>query len=181
MRAATFVIYDSYFGEKAGRELNSLNGRVALWSIVLEQIAHNPLFGTNRPITMLEVSWGDNINPEFGLSTHNSFLEVAYNAGMPPAFLLATLFGLSFYRSVRLMLNRSTPPSERSLFLALFVALVAMFIINQTGDWMNTGQVAALFWLICGYLATYASTSALYAALLHNAALDITGNNAVYS
>ncbi len=160
VQAAIFVIYDSYFGEKAGRELMSLNGRVALWSVVLEQIGHNPLFGTNRPITMLEVSWGTNASPEFGLSTHNSFLEVAYNAGLLPAFLLASLFGFSLYRSARLMLDRSTPPGEHSLFLALFVAIVAMFIVNQTGDWMNAGPVAALFWAICGCLATYATTPA---------------------
>lgn len=155
VQVALGVVYDSFFGAKAGREVASLNGRIPLWGIVLVQISSNPLFGTNRPITMLEVGWGDNANPEFGLSTHNSFLEVAYNAGVLPAVILAGLYAFCLVRSAVMLIDRRYSANERTLFLALFVAVAALLIVNQTGDWMNAGQVAGLFWIICGCLATY--------------------------
>ena len=155
VQTALAVTYDGFFGAKAGRELASLNGRTALWSLVLAEIGRHPLFGTNRPIIGLEISWGDNSNPEFGLSTHNSFLEVAYNAGIFPALLLAGLFLFALLRAASLTASRRFSRSQRSLFLALLMALAALTIVNQTGDWMNTGQIAALFWILCGFLAAY--------------------------
>ncbi|GAB4428630.1 MAG: hypothetical protein OHK0015_11730 [Chloroflexi bacterium OHK40] len=155
VQAAIAVTYDGFFGARAGREFASLNGRVALWAIVIEQIRRNPLFGTSHSITMLDVSWGSNANPEFGLSTHNSFLEVAYHAGVLPALILIWLYAFCLYRAARLILNQHYTRGERRLFLALLVSVMALTLVNQTGDWMNAGQVAALFWIICGCLATY--------------------------
>lgn len=175
VQTALGVIYDSFFGTKAGQELVSLNGRVALWSLVLGEIGRNALFGTNRPIIGLEVSWGNNSNPEFGLSTHNSFLEVAYNAGIFPALLLAVFFAFALLRATKLTANRQFSPAARSLFLALLVAVLALGIVNQTGDWMNTGQIAALFWIMCGFLAAQPASPVSAMPVAHGRSSTGTG------
>jgi O-antigen ligase len=107
------------------------------------------------PITLARAGWGSDDNPEIDLSTHNGFLEFAYRGGIAPAILFVLLLGFCLVRAFRLSRDKRLLADQRSQSFALAAAGAGFILLNLTLPLMYTLQVAALFWICCGYLAAY--------------------------
>ncbi len=146
---------DGLFGSRADREVSSLSGRSSLWSYVVSEVWRSPIVGSGNPITLYRAGWGLNDNPEVDVSAHNSFLEFAYRGGIVPAMLFILLISFCIVRSFRLSRSKALQTHERNIFLALSFATVGLVLLNLTASMIIVSQVAALFWILCGYLSAY--------------------------
>jgi len=161
LQAVVGAQIDGLFGNRAMREVGSLNGRTKIWAFVFDELERSPLIGSGEPITFRKVGWGTNDNPEVALSTHNSFIEYAYRGGILPPLVLMLLFLATMLRAFALANNQRLTPHDRAIFCALLLALGTMFVLIQTADWMIVAQVGAVFWILCGYLAGFPTPVAL--------------------
>jgi hypothetical protein len=149
--------FDGLLGSRAGREVGTLNGRSSLWSYVVSEAWRSPIIGSGKSITLYRAGWGVDDNPDVDISAHNSFLEFAYRGGLVPALLFTLLFCFCLVRAWRLSRSRLLSPHKHFLFFVLFITTASMGILNMTASMITVPQFAALFWILCGYLATYRS------------------------
>jgi len=150
---------DRFIGSRADREVSSLNGRSSLWAYVISEVRRSPIVGSGQAITLYRAGWGVDDNTNVDLTAHNSFLEFAYRGGIVPAVLFIILFCFCLLRSWKLFRNSMLPSRLRLIFFTLLIAIVGIGLLNMTASMMTVPQSAALFWILCGYLATYTPAS----------------------
>lgn len=154
---------DGFFGSRAV-QIGSFNNRDKVWAFALKEIQRSPLVGSGVSLTYLNVGWGPNNNPEIDVGAHNSFIEYAYRGGVLPGLLLLALSGYTILRATRLARDQALPVEERGIFFAVAAALAGLFVTHLVGSQMAIAQVAALFWIPCGYLAAYSPAPVTVAA-----------------
>ena len=116
------------FGRGAETDLITLNGRVPLWTSLVEQVAERPLLGYGyqgfwTPDRIYEVS----IEQEWTVpSAHSVFLDVLLSTGL----LGVAIFGMGTFVTFRRIMKRcleTTDPADGFVFAAFVYAFAGGF------------------------------------------------------
>ncbi|MFV9504777.1 MAG: O-antigen ligase family protein [Oscillochloridaceae bacterium umkhey_bin13] len=155
LQQAVQLVWDIFFGTRAARDFDSLNGRTELWGYVLNEIRLHPWLGNDQPITAVRAGWGTDPNDQVDVGAHNIFFDLAFRNGVMAAVAFAGLFGFSFWRMYRLARDPGLTTEMRKVFLALLVALLGFLAVNLMSAPLRNPSLAAFFWIWLGYLAAF--------------------------
>lgn len=145
---------DGFTGDRGGKEVGSLNGRTSLWLYVGSQIIKYPVFGSAEPITFFRAGWA--IADDIDIGAHNSFLDLTYRTGVIPGLLFLWLYLLYLWRAFKFSSIKAIPTETRSVFVLLVLTGIILLVTqSMTTDLIFSPQVAALFWIPCGYVMAY--------------------------
>lgn len=112
----------------------SLNGRLSIWSDVVQMISDNNLipFGYYSAIDVL------------GFSSHNIILNTVLEQSIPGLLLFLALYALAFLYSIEVLIRYKGHPQTYAM---VWIAMMATAFINaQFEDASVTAQYAVYFW-----------------------------------
>ncbi len=131
----------------------SLNIRLGVWKLALEEVVAHPLVGIGYGNDTFVKRFKDHVetgpNPELHISKygpHNTFLMLAMGSGIPAlVFILWMLVS-----AVRTLLHRAgRVPDERTyVFLIGIAVMIVGFATRNCFDYMFAGSLAYLFWIL---------------------------------
>ncbi|HEU4685959.1 MAG TPA: O-antigen ligase family protein [Nitrospira sp.] len=127
----------------------TLKTRVAVWSLMLHEIADHPFMGVGYGTNTFMTRLGDHPETMHARGSHNFFLMVAMGSGIPALLLLLWVLGTSVTECFR-----KASPGDHEPFRAAFcfaTGLMAVgFAVRNGFDAMFAGSLACLFWLLLG-------------------------------
>jgi heptosyltransferase-3/putative inorganic carbon (HCO3(-)) transporter len=125
----------------------TLEARVAVWGLMLQEIADHPLvgvgYGTNTFMTRL----GHHPETLKAGGSHNFFLMVAMGSGLPALGFLVWTMAAGAAECVRLSRRPGLDRFTWALLLATVLMIIG-FAVRNGFDAMFNGSLACLFWLL---------------------------------
>lgn len=117
---AIYSIYGNPFAHTNNEEITTLTGRTEIWSVAIETLKNNPLFGYGSSV------WDDqfrkHIDMNFAFSAHNQFLQSLSEAGS------IGFLGLIIYMVMLFRYAYAANGETKGLSLALFsIILIRCF------------------------------------------------------
>lgn len=124
----------------------TLNARVAVWRLGLQEMLKQPLFGLGFGINSFE-PWIEGL--PFGserMHLHNTFLMFGVGSGWPALILFVWVL-VGSVRSLLAQASRITDPLRYGMLIG--VALMVLgFTVRNLFDYMFKGSLAYLFWIL---------------------------------
>lgn len=128
----------------------TLAARVAVWMLMLDEIAEHPLVGVGYGTDTFMVRLGEHPETAKAGGSHNFFLMVAMGSGIPALAFLVWILVAGLVECVRLA--RLYHTTHREPFTAAMLYAIALMIVGfavRNGfDAMFAGSLACLFWLL---------------------------------
>ena len=133
----------------------TLDQRLGTWKLGMEHIAAHPLVGVGygndtftklHPEYSIQAQQGRRLEEQVLPAMHNTFLMVAMGSGLPAFVLFLWVLVRMFSFLVKLR-NSTSHPESGGLLLGVAVVVVG-FITRNTFDYMFTGSLASLFWIL---------------------------------
>ena len=136
--------------------LDSSSRRIDIWKKVIAKISSAPWLGWGAGSLMLIYVWIDKgIEFEFNVShSHNLPLELAHNYGIPVAFILCFTIALLYFKSAKIILNRSRNNFEELLDKAWLAAATIILVSHLSDITYYDGRVSLAIWILLAGLKT---------------------------
>ena len=131
----------------------SLNIRLGVWKLALEEVTNHPLvgigFGNDTFVKRFKDLVETDPNPMLHISkygSHNTFVMLAMGSGIPALIFMIWVFG----SAVRTLLHGAGQvPDELSYALLIGIAVMIVgFATRNCFDYMFAGSLAYLFWIL---------------------------------
>jgi hypothetical protein len=148
------------FGVLGGKsqEANNVHWRLAMWRFMLEETAHDPVFGVGfgKPTNFVwrgmiyDARTGDKTNTQDVTGPHNSFVNILFRMGLLGLLPLVALLVIAGLRSWRVLVRGTLSALDRafaltSVAMVVAVAVTACFSVALEGPYMGL-----FFWLALG-------------------------------
>jgi len=124
----------------------TLQARVAVWSLMVEEIEDHPLFGVGYGTKTFMVRFGDRPETAKAKGSHSFFLMTAMGSGIPALAFLLWVLGAGFRECVQAARTVDRPASA-ALWLGVALMIVGVGVRNLF-DAMFLGSLACLFWIL---------------------------------
>lgn len=125
----------------------TLEARVAVWGLMLQEIAEHPLVGVGYGTDTFMTRLGHHPETLKAGGSHNFFLMVAMGSGLPALFFLAWTMTAGAKECVRLSRRPGLDRFTWALLLAIALMIIG-FAVRNGFDAMFNGSLACLFWLL---------------------------------
>jgi putative inorganic carbon (hco3(-)) transporter len=128
-------------------DLWTLKARVAVWGLMLQEIADHPLLGIGYGTETFMARLGGHPETLKAGGSHNFFLMVAMGSGLPALAFLIWVLVAGTKECLRLSQRLRDDPFTSALLLAVALMIIG-FAVRNGFDAMFAGSLACLFWLL---------------------------------
>ncbi|ALA61019.1 O-antigen ligase family protein [Nitrospira moscoviensis] len=125
----------------------TLKARVAVWGLMLHEIADHPFLGVGYGTRTFMARFGDHPETLKAGGSHNFFLMVAMGSGLPALACLIWVLAAGTAECLRLSRRLGQDPSTSVLLVAVALMIIG-FAVRNGFDAMFAGSLACLFWLL---------------------------------
>jgi hypothetical protein len=129
--------------------------RLAIWRYMLEQTAHDPVFGVGfgRPTNFrwegltYDARTGDPLNQQDVTGPHNSFVNLIFRTGALGFLSLLALAAVAAVRLFRALRRRRSVPLDRALLVAAASIFAAVCVIASFSVALEGPFMGMFFWI----------------------------------
>jgi O-antigen ligase len=127
----------------------TLQARMAVWGLMLQEIAHHPVLGVGYGTNTFMTRLGHHPETVKAGGSHNFFLMVAMGSGIPALVFLLWVLVTGITACLRFARTSQDDPLTSGLLFATALMMVG-FAVRNGFDAMFAGSMACLFWLLLG-------------------------------